>query len=76
MIGFSGWPSFLNMSLPPFDTREGALMAGVGLVDRTTGKQEIRPRFDPSLYTPERLTEIERVLRLVAATQAGTENGR
>ena len=44
--------------------------------DPATDKKEIRPRFDPSLYTPEQLTEIERVLRMVAATQAGTENGR
>jgi hypothetical protein len=35
-----------------------------------------RPKFDPSLYTPEQLDEIERTLRLVAATQAEAENGR
>lgn len=39
--------------------------------DPATDKEEIRPRFDPSRYTPEQLTEIERVLRMVAATQAG-----
>ena len=44
--------------------------------DPATDKEEIRPRFDPSLYTPEQLTEIERVLRMVAAAQAGTENAR
>jgi hypothetical protein len=44
--------------------------------DPSEDKEEIRPRFDPSLYTPEQLTEIERVLRMVAATQTGTENGR
>jgi hypothetical protein len=36
-----------------------------------------RTRFDPSLYTPEQLVEIEKVLRMVAATQpAEAENGR
>jgi hypothetical protein len=44
--------------------------------DPATEKNEIRPCFDPSLYTPEQVTEIERVLRMVAATQAGTENAR
>ena len=44
--------------------------------DPAADKEEIRPRFDPSLYTPEQLTEIERVLRMVAATQVGTEDGR
>ena len=44
--------------------------------DPATDKEEIRPRFDPSLYTPEQLTEIEQVLRMVEATQARTENGR
>ena len=38
--------------------------------------QRFRLRFDPSLFTREQLTEIERVLRMVAATQAGTGNGR
>ena len=44
--------------------------------DPVTDKEETRPRFDPSRYTPEQLTELERVLRMVAATQAGTEKGR
>jgi hypothetical protein len=36
-----------------------------------------RTRFDPSLYTPEQLAEIEKILRMVAATQpAEAENGR
>ena len=35
-----------------------------------------QPKFDPSLYSPEQLDEIERTLRLVAATQAEAENGR
>jgi hypothetical protein len=43
--------------------------------DPATDKKEIRPRFHPNLCTPEQLTEIERVLRMVAATQVGTENG-
>jgi hypothetical protein len=44
--------------------------------DPATDKEPIRPRFDPSLYTPQQLAEIERTLRMVAATQAGVENGR
>jgi hypothetical protein len=44
--------------------------------DPSEDKEEIRPCFDPSLYTREQLDEIERVLRMVAATQAGTESGR
>ena len=35
-----------------------------------------QPKFDPSLYSPEQLDEIERTLRLVAATQAEAENRR
>jgi hypothetical protein len=44
--------------------------------DPATDKEPIRPRFDPSLYTPQQLAEIERTLRMVAPTQAGVENGR
>ena len=44
--------------------------------DPAADKEEIRPRFDPSPYTREQLSEIERVLRMVEATQAGSENGR
>jgi len=35
--------------------------------DPVTDKEETRPRFDPSRYTPEQLTEIERVLRMAVA---------
>ena len=46
--------------------------------DPAKDKEEIRPRFDPSLYTPEQLEQIEKALRIVAATQAQAraENGR
>jgi hypothetical protein len=45
--------------------------------DPATDKEEIRPRFDPRLYTPEQLSQIEAVLRMVAAAQqAETEDGR
>ncbi|MBV8093205.1 MAG: hypothetical protein JO110_08200 [Acetobacteraceae bacterium] len=33
-----------------------------------------RARFDPSLYTPEQLAQIEQTLRMNAATQAEAEN--
>jgi hypothetical protein len=36
-----------------------------------------KPRFDPSLYTPEQLAQIEAALRIVAtAQQAEAESGR
>ena len=53
-------------------------------LDRVFGKERImdpdvleptRPKFDPSLYTPEQLEEIERVLRMVQATQ-GEDDGK
>src|SRR5262245_56268220 len=44
--------------------------------DPVADKEEIEPRFDPSLYTPEQLAEIERVLRMVVAVQAEAENSR
>jgi hypothetical protein len=42
--------------------------------DPAADKEEIRPHFDPSLYTPEQLAQIEQALRMVAAVQAGAEN--
>jgi hypothetical protein len=44
--------------------------------DPAMDKEDIRPRFDPSLYTPEQLAQIETTLRLVAVAQAEAENGR
>jgi hypothetical protein len=44
--------------------------------DPATDKEPIRPRFDPSLYTPEQLAQIETTLRMVAAAQAEAENDR
>ena len=37
--------------------------------DPARDKEEIRPRFDPSLFTPEELGQIEAALRMVAAAQ-------
>ena len=36
-------------------------------------KEVIRPRFDPSLYTPEQLPQGEAALRVVAAASCGRE---
>ena len=35
-----------------------------------------QPKFDPSLYSPEQLAQIEQTLRMIAAKQAEAENGR
>jgi len=35
-----------------------------------------KPVFDPSLFSPEQLRQIEVTLRMVAAKQAEAENGR
>jgi hypothetical protein len=73
------------MPLSPDADRRVVMVAVRDYLDRVLGREKMadpdsleptRARFDPSLYTPEQLTEIERVLRMVAATQAGTENGR
>jgi hypothetical protein len=63
---------------PSEDSRNRIVAIGM-LYDRAWGKpkeydpaedkEEIRPRFDPSLYTPEQLTQIEATLRMVAAAQ-------
>ena len=76
----------IDIASDPGEARSRIVAIGM-LYDRAWGKareydpsedkeEEIRPRFDPSRYTSEQLTEIERVIRIVAATQAGTENGR
>jgi hypothetical protein len=44
--------------------------------DPSEDKEEIRPRFDPSLFTREQLAQIETTLRMVAAAQAEAENDR
>jgi hypothetical protein len=63
--------------------RRLVLVAAKEYLEKVLGKEPIRdpdiiepvrPRFDPSLYTPGQLAEIERVLRMVAAAQAGAEN--
>jgi hypothetical protein len=77
----------IDIARDPKEESRNKIVAIGMLYDRAWGKvreydpsedkdEEIRPRFDPSLYTPEQLTEIERVLHMVAATQAETENGR
>ena len=76
----------IDIASDPGEARSRIVAIGM-LYDRAWGKareydpsedkeEEIRPRFDPSRYTPEQLNEIERVFRMIAATQAGTENGR
>jgi hypothetical protein len=35
-----------------------------------------QPKFDPALYSPEQLAQIEQTLRMIVATQAEAENGR
>jgi hypothetical protein len=72
---------------PSEDSRNRIVAIGM-LYDRAWGKPKeydpaedrevIRPRFDPSLYTPEQLAQIEQTLRMVQTTQAQAkaENGR
>ena len=42
------------------------MMGGAG---NMTDEAATRTRFDPSLYSPEQLAQIEAMLRIVAATQ-------
>ena len=67
------------MPLSPDADRRVVMVAVRDYLDRVLGREKMadadsleptRAKFDPSLYTPEQLTEIERVLRLVAAAQA------
>ena len=63
---------------PSEDSRNRIVAIGM-LYDRSWGrprdynpsedKELIRPRFDPGLFTPEELAQIEAALRIVAATQ-------
>jgi hypothetical protein len=60
-------------------------MASGTLIERGFGKprddydpkaeEPPKPKFNPALYTPTQLAEIERVMRLVAVTQAQAEAG-
>ena len=69
---------------PSEDSRNRIVAIGM-LYDRAWGKPKEydpaedqaapRDRFDPSLYTPEQLAQIEAALRLVVAVQAQAETG-
>ena len=43
--------------------------------DPTIDEAVERPKFDPSLYSPEQLAQIETTLRMVAAMQVEAEDG-
>ena len=70
---------------PSEDSRNRIVAIGM-LYDRAWGKpkdydpsedkEATRSRFDPSLYTPEQLAQIEAALRLVAATQQAAAEAR
>ncbi len=73
------------MPLSPDVDRRVALVAVRDYLDRVLGREKMtdpdtleppRARFDPSIYTPEQLAQIEQTLRMVAAAQAEAENDR
>jgi hypothetical protein len=73
------------MPLSPDADRRVVMVAVRDYLDRVLGREKMadsdsleptRARFDPSLYTPEQLAQIEQTLRMIAATQAESENGR
>jgi hypothetical protein len=73
------------MPLSPDADRRVALVAVRDYLDRVLGREKMmdpdtleptRSKFNPSLYTPEQLADIEKALRIVAAQQAEAENGR
>ena len=77
----------IDIASDPGEEARSRIVAIGMLYDRAWGKarecdpredkeEEIRPRFDPSLYTPEQLAQIEATLRMVAAAQAEAENDR
>ena len=51
--------------------------AGVRPIDYNPAEDTTarKPNFDPSLYTPEQLAQIEATLRMIAATQAEAGDG-
>ena len=51
--------------------------AGVRPIDYNPAEDTTarKPSFDPGLYTPEQLAQIEATLRMIAATQAEAEDG-
>jgi hypothetical protein len=77
----------IDIARDPSEESRNKIVAIGMLFDRGWGKareydpsedkeEEVRPRFDPSLFTREQLAQIETTLRMVAATQAETENDR
>ena len=72
------------MPLTPDADRRVVMVAVRDYLDRVLGREKLaapdsleptRARFDPSLYTPEQLAQIEQTLRMIAARQAEAENG-
>jgi hypothetical protein len=72
------------MPLSPDADRRVVMVAVRDYLDRVLSREKMadpdsleptRARFDPSLYTPEQLAQIEQTLRMIAATQAEAENG-
>jgi hypothetical protein len=67
------------------DADRRVVMVAVGdYLDRVLGREKMadsdgleptRARFDPSLYTPEQLAQIEQTFRMIAATQGEAGNG-
>jgi hypothetical protein len=77
----------IDIARDPSEESRNKIVAIGMLYDRAWGKvreydpsedkeEEIRPRFDPSLFTREQLAQIETTLRMVAAAQAEPENDR
>ena len=74
------------MPLSPDTDRRVVMVAVRDYLDRVLGREKMadpdasepaRARFDPSLYTPEQLAQIEATLRMVAGqAQAEAENDR
>ena len=72
------------MPLSPDADRRVVMVAVRDYLDRVLGREKMTDpdvleppsaKFDPSLYTPEQLTQIEATLRMIVATQAEAENG-
>jgi hypothetical protein len=77
----------IDIAKDPSEESRNKIVAIGMLYDRAWGKareydpsqnkeEEIRPRFDPSLFSREQLVQIETTLRMVATAQADAENDR
>jgi hypothetical protein len=73
------------MPLSPDADRRVVMVAVRDYLDRVLGREKMadpaalepeRTGFNPSLYTPEQLSQIERALRMIAAVEAKAEDGR